>query len=68
VGRALRGAVTAELLLAAANIGRQTLRAQSTFDIPRLLALILLVMLVGLVLMKLATLAERRLLRYQHLR
>ncbi|WP_162941410.1 ABC transporter permease [Desertimonas flava] len=68
VGRALRGAVTAELLLAAANIGRLTLYASSTFDVPRLLALILLVMLVGLVLMKLAALVERRILRYQHQR
>jgi NitT/TauT family transport system permease protein len=68
VGRALRGAVTAELLLAAANLGRLTLLANSTFNIPRLMALIVLVMLVGLVLMKLAELAERRLLRYQHAR
>lgn len=68
VGRALRGAVTAELLLAAANLGRLTLRAGSTFDIPRLLALILLVMLVGLVLMKAAAMVERRILRYQRVR
>lgn len=65
VGRALRGAVTAELLLAAANLGKLSLFAQSTFDIPTLIAVIVLVMLVGLVLMKLAGLVERRLLRYQ---
>lgn len=68
VGRALRGAVTAELLLAAANIGRLTLEAGSTFNVRRLLALILLVMMVGLVLMRLASLAERRILRYQYQR
>jgi ABC-type nitrate/sulfonate/bicarbonate transport system permease component len=64
VGRALRGAVTAELLLAAANLGRLSLFAQSTFQIPTLLAVIVLVMLVGLVLMKLAALVEHRVLRY----
>jgi ABC-type nitrate/sulfonate/bicarbonate transport system permease component len=64
VGRALRGAVTAELLLAAANLGRLSLFAQSTFRIPTLLAVIVLVMLVGLVLMKVAALVERRVLRY----
>ena len=64
VGRALRGAVTAELLLAAANLGRLSLFAQSTFAIPTLLAVIVLVMLVGLVLMKVAALLERRVLRY----
>jgi ABC-type nitrate/sulfonate/bicarbonate transport system permease component len=64
VGRALRGAVTAELLLAAANLGRLSLFAQSTFQIPTLLAVIVLVMLVGLVLMKGAALIERRVLRY----
>jgi NitT/TauT family transport system permease protein len=65
VGRALRGAVTAELLLAAANLGRLSLFAQSTFDIPTLLAVIVLVMLVGLVLMKAATVLERRAMRYR---
>ncbi|MGH9135990.1 MAG: ABC transporter permease [Acidimicrobiales bacterium] len=64
VGRALRGAVTAELLLAAANLGRLSLFAQSTFQIPTLLAVIVLVMLVGLALMKTAALIERRVLRY----
>jgi ABC-type nitrate/sulfonate/bicarbonate transport system permease component len=67
VGRALRGAVTAELLLAAANLGRLSLFAQSTFDIPTLLAVIVLVMLVGLVLMKAAAVLERRALRYREL-
>lgn len=65
VGRALRGAVTAELLLAAANLGRISLFAQSTFDIPTLLAVIVLVMLMGLVLMWAAALLERRALRYR---
>jgi NitT/TauT family transport system permease protein len=65
VGRALRGAVTAELLLAAANLGRLSLFAGSTFDIPRLMAVILLVMLTGLLLMRGASAIERRALRYQ---
>lgn len=65
VGRAIRGAVTAELLLAAANLGRVSLFAQSTFDISRLLAVILLVMLVGVALMKTAAFLEHRALRYR---
>lgn len=65
VGRAIRGAVTAELLLSAANLGRILLGAGSTFDIPTLLAGIVLTMLLGLVLMRLASLAESRGMAYR---
>ncbi|SDU37475.1 ABC transporter permease [Jiangella alkaliphila] len=65
VGRAIRGAVTAELLLSAANLGRILLGAQSTFDIPTLLAGIVLTMLLGLVLMQVASYVERRSLSYR---
>lgn len=65
VARAMRGAVTAELLLSAANLGRVLLTAGSTFNIPTLLAAILLTMLMGLVLMRLAALIERRSMTYR---
>ena len=60
VARAMRGAVTAELLLSAANLGRVVLTAGSTFNIPKLLAGIILTMVLGLVLMRLASLIEAR--------
>lgn len=60
VGRAMRGAVTAELLLSAANLGQVVLFAGSVLNIPRLLAAIIFVMLLGLVLMRLAGVIERR--------
>jgi len=67
VGRAIRGAVTAELLLSAANLGEVILFAGSLFDIPKLLAAIIFVMLLGLALMRVATLVERRATRHlQH--
>jgi ABC-type nitrate/sulfonate/bicarbonate transport system permease component len=66
VGRAIRGAVTAELLLSAANLGAVILFAGSLFDVPRLLAAIIFVMAMGLVLMRLAGIVERN--ATQHLR
>jgi ABC-type nitrate/sulfonate/bicarbonate transport system permease component len=65
VGRAIRGAVTAELLLSAANLGRIVLGAGSTFNIPKLLAGIVLTMLLGLVLMRLASFVESRVTAYR---
>lgn len=65
VGRAVRGAVTAELLLAAANLGAVLLIAGSTFDVPKLLAGIVFTMIMGLVLMKVAEVIERRALAYR---
>jgi ABC-type nitrate/sulfonate/bicarbonate transport system permease component len=67
VGRAMRGAVTAELLLSAANLGQVVLFAGSVLDIPRLLAAIIFVMLLGLVLMRLAGVIERRATGHLHL-
>lgn len=65
VARAMRGAVTAELLLSAANLGKILLRAGSTFNIPTLLASIVITMLMGLVLMRLASLIETNRLSYR---
>lgn len=67
VGRAIRGAVTAELLLSAANLGQVVLFAGSVLNIPRLLAAIIFVMLLGLVLMALAGVIERRATGHLHL-
>ncbi|CAA0128100.1 Riboflavin transport system permease protein RibX [Mycolicibacterium vanbaalenii] len=67
VGRAMRGAVTAELLLSAANLGQVVLFAGSVLDIPRLLAAIVFVMLLGLVLMRIAGVIERRATSHLHL-
>lgn len=64
VGRAMRGAVTAELLLAVANLGEVILFAGSVFDIPRLLAGIIFVMILGLIMMQLAGLLEKRATRH----
>ena len=66
VARAMRGAVTAELLLSAANLGRVLLTAGSTFNIPTLLASIVLTMFMGLVLMRLASFIEMRSLAYRN--
>jgi NitT/TauT family transport system permease protein len=65
VGRAIRGAVTAELLLSAANLGELLLTAGSTFDVPKLLAGIIFTMILGLVLMYLAAVVERRAMAYR---
>lgn len=66
VGRAMRGAVTSELLLAVANLGAVILFAGSVFDIPRLLAGIIFVMALGMIMMRLASVVEKR--ATQHLR
>lgn len=64
VGRAMRGAVTAELLLSAVNLGKLLVQAGATFDVPTLLAGIIFVMLLGLVLMYVAEMIERRATRH----
>lgn len=60
VAKALRGAITAELLLAAANFGRVMLKAGSTFNIPTLLAGIVITIVLGVTLMRLASFIEQR--------
>jgi len=60
VGRAMRGAVTAELLLSVVNTGKILVQAGSTFNVPTLLAGILFVMLLGLILMQISELIEQR--------
>lgn len=60
----MRGAVTAELLLSAVNLGKLLVQAGATFDVPTLLAGIIFVMLLGLVLMYVAEMIERRATRH----
>lgn len=67
VGKAIRGAVTAEVLLAVSNLGQVLINAGATFNIARMLAGIVLVMLMGLTLMRSAEAIERRAMRWQYL-
>lgn len=65
VARAMRGAVTAELLLSAVNLGKILVQAGATFDVPTLLAGIIFVMLLGLAFMYLAEAVEKRATRHR---
>jgi len=65
IGRAFRGAIVADLLLAVANLGEVLVTAGSTFNAPLLLAGILFTTIVGVVLMFIAELIERRLTRWR---
>jgi ABC-type nitrate/sulfonate/bicarbonate transport system permease component len=65
VGKAVRGAVTADVLLSISNLGKVLVSAQATFNISLMLAAIVLVLLLGLVLMRLAEWLERRILAWQ---
>lgn len=60
MGKALRGAIAAEILLSVANLGQLLATAQSTFDIERLLAVILFVIMSGYILMRLLEYLEAR--------
>jgi NitT/TauT family transport system permease protein len=60
VGRAFRGAIVADLLLAVAHIGEVLVTAGSTFNSTRLLSAILFTTLVGYALMSLVEAGERR--------
>jgi NitT/TauT family transport system permease protein len=64
VGRAIQGAILADLLLEAGNLGGYLLRAGSTFDILGLLSGTFFTVLLGVGLMVLARLAERRALHW----
>lgn len=66
-GRALRGAVTAEILLSATNLGEFLIVAGSTFKMAKLLAGIVLVVLIGLVIIQGAEYMERRILAWRHM-
>lgn len=66
VGRALRGAVTAEILLSVVNLGAIMVRASSGFDVERLLSGIVLVVLLGFALMWVAEQIERRAVARHH--
>jgi ABC-type nitrate/sulfonate/bicarbonate transport system permease component len=66
IGRALRGAVTAQLLLAVTYVGKILSYSGATFDMPTLIGTIVFLTLLGLVLMKIAEFFERRLLAWRH--
>jgi ABC-type nitrate/sulfonate/bicarbonate transport system permease component len=65
VARGIRGAVTAELLLIAADLGAMILKAGALLDTPALLAAILWTLLLGYVLYAAALWLERRALRWR---
>jgi NitT/TauT family transport system permease protein len=67
VARGIRGAITAELLLIAADLGAYILSAQATLETDKLLAGILWTLLLGYVLYAAALWLERRLLRWRTL-
>jgi ABC-type nitrate/sulfonate/bicarbonate transport system permease component len=67
VARAVRGAVTAELLLIATNLGGFLLTSASRFDMPSLFAGIIWTLLLGYLLYTAAKGLERRLLRWREL-
>lgn len=62
-GRALRGAITAELLLSTADLGAFLSHAGELFNMPRLLAGVLFVTLLGVVLLRMAEAIETAILR-----
>ena len=66
-GRALRGAITAELLLFVVNMGRFLIGAGSTFNMPRLLAGIIFVVFVGLLIIQGAEYLEDRIMGWRHM-
>lgn len=65
-GRAIRGAVTAEILLGVTNIGKYLIGAGSTYNMPKLLAGILFVVILGLIVMETAEWLEKRILEWRH--
>jgi NitT/TauT family transport system permease protein len=65
VARAVRGAITAELLLISADLGSYILEAQARLEMDRLLAGILWTLLLGYVLYEAALQLERRLLHWR---
>jgi ABC-type nitrate/sulfonate/bicarbonate transport system permease component len=66
-GRALRGAVTAEILMSVTNLGKFLIDAGSTFQMAKLLAGIVLVILLGLVIIQGAEYVERRILSWRNM-
>jgi len=66
VGRALRGAVTAQFLLAITDVGKILSNSGATFDMPTLIGIIVFLTILGPILMKLAEVVERRILAWRH--
>ena len=68
LGVAFRAAITAELLLSASNLGAFVSNAGSVFNIPRLLAGIVFIALIGVLLLRGAEFAETRIIKrwYKH--
>jgi ABC-type nitrate/sulfonate/bicarbonate transport system permease component len=67
VARGIRGAVTAELLLIAADLGELILRSSASLETDQMLAAILWTLLLGYVLYALALKLENRVLRWRTL-
>jgi ABC-type nitrate/sulfonate/bicarbonate transport system permease component len=67
VARGIRGAVTAELLLIAADLGELILRSSASLDTDQMLAAILWTLLLGYVLYAAALKVENRVLRWRTL-
>ncbi len=65
VGRAIRGAIVADILLITDNLGRFLLEAGSTFNMSVLLAGIVFTMLLGYALMELAKKVEQSLMSWK---
>ncbi|MCW3014362.1 MAG: binding-protein-dependent transport system inner rane component [Solirubrobacterales bacterium] len=65
VGRAFRGAIVADLLLAVDNLGEVLVTAGSTFNVTRLLTGVLFTTLVGYLLMSIVEAAEQRILPWR---
>jgi ABC-type nitrate/sulfonate/bicarbonate transport system permease component len=65
-GRALRGAITAEVLLSAANLGAFLSNAGELFNMPRLLAGIVFITLLGVVLLRMVEHLETAFLHRWH--
>lgn len=65
IGRAFRGAIVADLLLAVANLGEILVTAGSTLNVSLLLAGILFTTLIGVLLMAVVEQAEKRLMPWR---
>lgn len=64
-GRAIRGAVTGEILLSVSNIGKFLQGAGSTYNMPKLLGGIIFVVILGLIVMETAEYLEKRILEWR---
>jgi ABC-type nitrate/sulfonate/bicarbonate transport system permease component len=66
IGRALVGMIAAEFFLSASGLGQLILTASQNFDTATLFAVILVIALIGVALMRLGRLLERRFARWRN--